>query len=89
MVQKRRSEIQIIGEILDISKNGVKKTELLYQSNMSFTQLQQYLDFMIKKNILRENVVINHHGEPNKVYVTTPKGNELRTMIHKTLSYFE
>lgn len=37
MANKRRSEIQIIGEILDLSKNGAKKTEILYQNNMSFS----------------------------------------------------
>ena len=51
MFNKRRSEIQIIGEILELSRYGAKKTEILYQSNMSFTQLQNYLSFLLEKNI--------------------------------------
>ena len=34
---KRRSEIEIIGEILQLTKDGAKKTEILYKSNMSFS----------------------------------------------------
>jgi len=49
MVNNRRSEIDIIGEILNLSRDGAKKTEILYQGNLSYTQLQKYLPFLLKK----------------------------------------
>jgi predicted transcriptional regulator len=89
LVNKRRSEIQIIAEILDLSKNGAKKTEILYQNNMSFLQLQGYLSFLIEKNIIEEGSVTNGNGIAAKVYFTTNKGNQLLEDINKLLTYFE
>jgi len=49
MVNNRRSELDIISKILDLSKSGAKKTEILYQGNLSYTQLQSYLPFLLEK----------------------------------------
>ena len=89
MFNKRRSEIQIIAEILDLSKNGAKKTEILYQNNMSFSQLQSYLSFLLEKNIIKESYITKDNGIKNKVYITTGKGNDLLEDINKLLMYFE
>ncbi|UCD13478.1 MAG: hypothetical protein JSW60_07965, partial [Thermoplasmatales archaeon] len=74
---KRRSEIQIIGEILDLSKRGAKKTEILYRSNMSYSQLEHYLSFLLEKNIVEENFILNEKAKPTMIFVTTEKGNKL------------
>ena len=89
MFNKRRSEIQIIKEILDLSKNGAKKTEILYQGNMSFSQLQNYLSYLIEKKIIEENISYQQNGSRNKVYVTTKKGNDLLENINSLYSYLE
>jgi predicted transcriptional regulator len=86
---KRRSEIEIIGEILDLSRNGAKKTEILYQSNMSFTQLQQYLSFLLEKDIIQENIIKSDNGKSSKIYINTEKGNQLLEKIYKLYVYFE
>lgn len=90
MFNKRRGEIEIIGEILDLSQKGAKKTEILYKNNMSFIQLNNYLSLLKKKEIIREDLVPNDDGQTlNSVYVTTEKGNHLLNDINKILSYFE
>ena len=89
MFNKRRSEIQIIGEILELSRYGAKKTEILYQSNMSFTQLQNYLSFLLEKNIIAEDNVSNDDGSLKNLYVTTEKGNNLLEDINKLYKYFK
>lgn len=89
MFNKRRSEIQIIGSILDVSKNGVKKTEILHQNNMSFSQLQNYLSFLIEKNVIEENIVSNGNGTSSRMYVTTTKGCNLLDDINNLYKYFE
>lgn len=89
MFNKRRSEIQIIGKILDLSQNGAKKTEILYQSNMSFSQLENYLTHLLEKDVMKENIVQNGNGAYNKVYVTTEKGKDLLGHINKLFTYFE
>jgi predicted transcriptional regulator len=86
---KRRSEIEIIGEILGLSRDGAKKTEILYQSNTSFSQLQHYLTFLLDKNIIKENIVVSGNGKSNKVYVTTEKGINLLEKINNLYTYFK
>ena len=83
MFNKRRSELQIIERILDLSQTGAKKTELLYQSNMSFAQLETYLINLIDKDIIEENIVPGNNGNYNKVYINTEKGNSLLSQINK------
>lgn len=89
MFSKRRSEIEIIGDILDLSKNGAKKTEILYQGNMNFLQLQNYLDFLIEKNFVEEGTILNENGTSSKIYVTTEKGNNLLEEITNLYTHFE
>ncbi|MBS7621480.1 hypothetical protein KEJ32_05145, partial [Candidatus Bathyarchaeota archaeon] len=50
--QKRRDKLYIIAEILDIAKDGVLKTQIMYRANLSFTQLNDYLEFMLKVNLI-------------------------------------
>ena len=89
MANKRRSEIQIIGEILGLSKNGAKKTEILYQNNMSFSQLQDYLSYLIEKDIIEKIIVTNDNGTVSKTFINAEKGNDLLEDIHKIMMYFE
>lgn len=88
MFNNRRSEIDIIGEILSLSQNSIRKTEILYQANLCYLQLKNYLSFLIEKEILTENVIKNN-GTSFSLYKTTPKGDELLIKINKTLSYFK
>jgi len=85
MVNVRRSELDIITEILKLSRNGTKKTNILYKGNLSYTQIQNYLPFLIKKQILEECLV----EEKDKNYICykiTPKGLDLLQSARKTLT---
>jgi len=88
MVNNRRSELEIIAEILTLTENGAKTTEILYRGYMSYTQIKQYLPYLIKKDILEEQSTKNSNGH-SKTYTTTEKGRELLKDINKTLSYFK
>jgi predicted transcriptional regulator len=66
---KRRDKLYIIAEILEIAKDGVLKTQIMYRANLSFTQLNDYLKFMLK-NALLEKVLLND----KEVYKATEKG---------------
>ena len=87
LVNNRRSEIEIIGKILELSSDGAKKTELLYQGNLSFSQLQKYLSFLIEKEILAENEIKNN-GNSTKLYKTTDKGFLFLQDVKRVLAYF-
>ncbi|MEM3640453.1 MAG: winged helix-turn-helix domain-containing protein [Candidatus Bathyarchaeia archaeon] len=67
--QKKRDKLYIIAEILEIAKDGALKTQIMYEANLSFTQLNDYLRFMLKIGLL------NKLAQNDKdVYVTTEKG---------------
>ena len=88
MVNNRRSELDIIGDIIHLSQKGAKKTQLLYQGNLSYSQLNDYLIFLLDKDILEEISINNRNGK-QKIYKSTQKGHNLLTDINKTLSYFK
>ena len=73
MVNGRRSQLEIINDILLISKDGAKKTDILYKGNFSYKQLQGYLGYMIEKEILKE-IYVQDNGNSCRIYKPTEKG---------------
>lgn len=66
---KRRDKLYIVAEILEIARDGSLKTQIMYRANLSFTQLNDYLRFMLKINLL-ERVLEND----KQIYRATGKG---------------
>jgi predicted transcriptional regulator len=66
---KRRDKLYIIAEILETAKDSALKTQIMYRANLSFTQLNDYLSFMLKSELL-EKVLLNNR----EVYRATEKG---------------
>ncbi len=75
---KRRDKLYIIAEILEIAKEGTLKTQIMYRANLSFTQLNDYLRFMLKINLL-EKIVQNDKD----VYRATEKGQDFLQRYHE------
>ena len=88
MVNNRRSELEIIAEILQVSERGAKSTEILYRGYLSYTQLKQYIPYLLNNNILTEQLIKNGNGH-SKVYMVTDKGKDLLKDINKIQSYFK
>lgn len=81
---KRRDKLYIIAEILEIAKNGALKTQIMYKANLSFAQLNNYLTFILKTQLLMRN-----REHQKNVYRTTDKGfeflenyNEISDLLH-------
>ena len=67
--RKRRDRLYIIAEILAIAKDGSLKTQIMYRANLSFAQLNEYLNFLLKRELIKVDT------ENNKtLYKTTSKG---------------
>jgi predicted transcriptional regulator len=65
----RRGRLSIIANILDVAKRGTVKTRIMYGASLSFSQLGDYLSFLLDANLLK--IVVN----PSKsLYKTTEKG---------------
>ena len=67
--RKRRDRLYIIAEIFEIAKDGTLKTQITYKANLSFSQLNEYLNLLVKLNLL-ESKQINGRV----IYRTTDKG---------------
>ena len=68
---KRRDKLSIVAEILEIAKEGTLKTQIMYKANLSFAQLNDYLKFMLKTNLLNK-----FRASGKDVYAATEKGVE-------------
>jgi predicted transcriptional regulator len=51
-LNRRRSNIEIIADMLRAGENGAGKTHIMYSANMSYTQIQKYLDFLVNHEFL-------------------------------------
>jgi predicted transcriptional regulator len=75
---KRRDKLYIIAEILEIAKDGVLKTQIMYRANLSFTQLNEYLVFMLKNELLGKIV-----SNGKEMYKATEKGLHFLQRYHE------
>lgn len=65
-----------MNELLLLSKDGAKKTQLLYQCNLSHTLLKNYLNYLLEQDIMEEQDV-SYNGSITKLYKPTKKGLDL------------
>jgi len=80
-MNQRRSNIEIISEMLRIGADGAGKTELMYSANMSYRQIQKYLKFLTSQGLIHKVEV----GNPTITYLVTEKGHGLRRSIEVVL----
>src|SRR3989338_5444332 len=72
-VNRRRSDIEIIAEMLKVSKHGAGKTKIMYHADMSYSQTQKYLGFLSDEGFIVRTTTVN----PSATYRTTESGLEL------------
>ncbi len=75
---KRRDKLYIIAEILEIAKDGTLKTQIMYRANLSFTQLNDYLGFMLRINLMNKTV-----ENDREIYKSTEKGQDFLQRYHE------
>jgi predicted transcriptional regulator len=66
---KRRDKLAIVADILEIAMDGTLKTQIMYKANLSFVQLNEYLEYMQNNHLLNKLDINN-----KEVYITTEKG---------------
>jgi predicted transcriptional regulator len=66
---KRRDKLNIIAQILEIARESTLKTQIMYKANLSFAQLNEYINFMQDIGLLAK--VMENRRE---TYKTTEKG---------------
>ena len=76
-INHRRSNLEIIADMLRVGENGAGKTEIMYGSNMSYSQLQKYLNFLVSQGFITKVEV----GNPSVTYQVTESGLKLLKSI--------
>lgn len=68
----RRSKLEMYVDILKVlaSRGPLKLTHIMYKANVNCSVLKEYLDFLIKQNLIEERTV----GKRRVVYAITQKG---------------
>ncbi|MCD6390606.1 MAG: hypothetical protein J7L92_01215 [Dehalococcoidia bacterium] len=84
-MNRRRSNIEIIADMLKVGENGAGKTEIMYSANMSYAQLQKYLGFLLSHGLISKVEV----GNPVVTYQVTEKGGELLRNINTIVEILE
>jgi predicted transcriptional regulator len=77
---RRRNQLSIIADILLIAKTGALKTQIMYRANLSYTQLNRYINSLLNNNLLAQTTY-----DGKEFYIVTPKGNEF-LQRHKELT---
>ncbi len=82
-MEHRRSNIEVIADMLRLGEAG--KTEIMYSANMSYFQLQKYLNFLLQLKLIDKVTV----GNPVVTYRVTRKGLRLLKSIDSILEILE
>ena len=73
-MHERRTEMDIIAAILGVALQDHSKTHIMLRASLSYSQLQVYLKYLLRAELLRKN-----GSEGRTSYITTPKGKEFIT----------
>jgi len=84
-MHRRRSNIEIIGDMLRVGTNGAGKTEIMYSANMSYSQLQKYLGMLISQGFIDRLEI----GNPVVTYHLTERGAALLKSIDTILDVLD
>jgi predicted transcriptional regulator len=76
-INQRRSDIEIIGDMLKIGENGAGKTQIMYGVNMSYSQIQKYLGFLTAQGFIDQLKL----GNPSVTYQVSESGVKLLRLI--------
>jgi len=68
---KHRGSLDIIADILEASRGKVRKTYLMYRCNLSFKQLENYLNLLLKRGLIS---TIEDNGNNASLFKITEKG---------------
>ncbi len=82
-LDRRRTSLEIIADMLRLGEAG--KTEIMYSANMSYFQLQKYLNFLLERGLIGKVTL----GNPSVTYRVTKKGLKILRSIDAILEALE
>jgi predicted transcriptional regulator len=82
--KNNRGRIQIMGDVLALATSGIKKTHIMYRANLSYEQLHLYLEELIGKALVAQDV-----SSDGVVYRITEKGREFLLHYTRLIEFLE
>ncbi len=70
---QHRSRWDIMASVLRAASSGRAKTYIMRKCNLSYRQLQSYLDLLAERDFLRA-ASTEEKSNPGKIFVTTERG---------------
>jgi len=70
-VRKNRTDMEISRDMLELAREGVGKTKLMYGANLSFELLQKYIGRLVASGLLS-----SEQGSKLQIFRTTERGEE-------------
>lgn len=64
---KYRSRTEIVEMILQATRGGATKTKIMYKAYLSYTQVKEYLSFLLENGLIK-------YEEGTQIYRITEKG---------------
>ena len=76
MGSQRRSQLEIMCDILETCREGVNKTKIVYNANLNFTRLNKYLSTLLSLGFVELSIAYRRKNNPalNVVYETSEAG---------------
>jgi len=62
-----------MASILHVARSADSKTHIMYKANLSYRQLDRYLDLLLDKGLLKV-AAVESHSKATKFFGTTDKG---------------
>jgi predicted transcriptional regulator len=81
---KKRDTLFIVAEILETAKKGTTKTHIMYDANLSFQLVNEYLKFTLEVDLLEERIENN-----KQLYKATEKGVNFLERIYDLVTLLE
>ena len=80
-----RNKIEITANILELAKQGSRKTRIMYLGNLSFDLVQKYLTQLEQLGMLE----IKSTGKGERIYNITPRGTEFLSDYYELQKHSE
>lgn len=84
MSPKRRTDLEIKRDILNVVKNAVGITKIVYQANLNFKIVHKHISELARKGLIL--IEPDQHSEKRKIYSITNEGIEIIPQIEMILS---
>jgi len=77
VVITRRGHVDIIADILRVTKEGARKTRIIFRAGLNNEQCEKYLSLMMRKGLIEAEKRGKH-----VLYRTSDKGSEFLRKYH-------